>query len=224
MKQFNRKAAAAAVALTALLTACGGGNASSASDIIDMGAARTAAFEAAGIQSAEESRITLEQRDGTDYYKVTFSADGKYYEYAIDAMTGVVIEEKISQEGPGESEKPAGAGETGAGETDAETTGAGETGAETDGAGKSGSEPAGQAEPSKKAADGSVISEETAKAAVLERVPGASADQIRMKLEEDDGRQEYEGSLIFDGIEYEFQLDAYSGAIIEWEAEPAEIW
>lgn len=55
--------------------------------------------------------------------------------------------------------------------------------------------------------------------AVLERVPGASPDQISLKLDEDDGRMEYEGSLIHEGMEYEFKMDAYSGSILEWEAD-----
>ena len=33
----------------------------------------------------------LENRNGTDYYQVTFTADGQNYAYDIDAVTGVVI-------------------------------------------------------------------------------------------------------------------------------------
>ena len=58
-----------------------------------------------------------------------------------------------------------------------------------------------------------------AKAAALERVPGASASDIWMKLERDDGRLEYEGELYHDGMEYEFKIDAYSGSVTEWESE-----
>ena len=64
-----------------------------------------------------------------------------------------------------------------------------------------------------------LLSEDQAKAAVLERVPGAAAEDIRLRLDEDDGRMEYEGWLIYDGMEYEFQIDAYSGSILEWEAD-----
>ena len=34
-----------------------------------------------------------------------------------------------------------------------------------------------------------------------------------------DGRMEYEGRLIYDNMLYEFKIDAYSGLIVEWEAE-----
>ncbi len=54
---------------------------------------------------------------------------------------------------------------------------------------------------------------------VLKRVPGALADDIKLEMDHDDGRILYEGELIHDGIEFEFKIDAYSGSVIEWEAE-----
>ena len=65
----------------------------------------------------------------------------------------------------------------------------------------------------------SQVSEEQVRQIVLERVPGASAENIFLRLERDDGRLEYEGELIYDNMEYEFKIDAYSGAVTEWEAE-----
>ena len=64
-----------------------------------------------------------------------------------------------------------------------------------------------------------MLTEDQARAVVLQRVPGASGTDIRLKLDEDDGRMEYEGWLDFDGMEYEFKIDAYSGAVLEWEAD-----
>ncbi|MDO4328797.1 MAG: PepSY domain-containing protein [Lachnospiraceae bacterium] len=68
-------------------------------------------------------------------------------------------------------------------------------------------------------AGSSIIPESQAKQAVLDRVPGARDEDVRLKLEEDDGRMEYEGKLIYDNMEYEFTIDAYSGGLVEWEAE-----
>ena len=66
----------------------------------------------------------------------------------------------------------------------------------------------------------SVISEEEAKSIVLAQVPGASASDIwEFRLEYDDGRQEYEGTIIYNQMEYEFEVDAYSGAIRSWDVE-----
>ena len=64
-----------------------------------------------------------------------------------------------------------------------------------------------------------MLTEDQARAVVLQRVPGASGTDIRLKLDEDDDRMEYEGWLDFDGMEYEFKIDAYSGAVLEWEAD-----
>ncbi|MEE0776684.1 MAG: PepSY domain-containing protein [Bacillota bacterium] len=64
-----------------------------------------------------------------------------------------------------------------------------------------------------------LISEADAMALVLERVPGASEADIRIHLDRDDGRDVYEGELIYDKVEYEFEIDAASGEMIQWEEE-----
>ena len=64
------------------------------------------------------------------------------------------------------------------------------------------------------------ISEKAAKEKVLSRVPGATSSHIyKFKLDFDDGRWEYEGELYFGTKEYEFTIDANTGAIIEWDVE-----
>lgn len=64
------------------------------------------------------------------------------------------------------------------------------------------------------------ISEEAAKNIALERVPGASYSNIyKFKLELDDTRWEYEGKIIYDSYEYEFEIDANTGNILKWEVE-----
>lgn len=66
------------------------------------------------------------------------------------------------------------------------------------------------------------VTEEAAKKLALDRVPGASTGDIReFKMDREDGHMEYEGKIIYDGMEYEFEIDAASGAFIEWEQEPA---
>ena len=63
------------------------------------------------------------------------------------------------------------------------------------------------------------ISEEKAKNLALERVPGASAQDLRMQLEFDDGIQKYEGDIVYDGKEYDFEIDANTGTFLEWSEE-----
>lgn len=55
--------------------------------------------------------------------------------------------------------------------------------------------------------------------------PGATASDIReFETDYDDGRTEYEGKIVYDGMEYEFEIDGYSGAIRNWESEPVGRW
>lgn len=89
-----------------------------------------------------------------------------------------------------------------------------------------------------KAADGTIIStdfdiehdfrasettakfaEADAKKLALEKVPGATEKDLKMKLERDDGRQVYEGKIIYQEVEYDFTIDAENGSMLEWDQE-----
>lgn len=63
-----------------------------------------------------------------------------------------------------------------------------------------------------------VSSDEAVKTALAE-VPGAAERDIRIELDYDDGRYKYEGDIIYNGVKYEFEIDADSGTIIEWSEE-----
>ncbi len=64
------------------------------------------------------------------------------------------------------------------------------------------------------------VSEADAKQTALGRVSGATQKDIyEWQFDYDDGRPEYEGKIIYGGTEYEFTIDASSGAVVEWEAE-----
>ncbi len=64
-----------------------------------------------------------------------------------------------------------------------------------------------------------VISEDEAIQIVLDRIEGASASDVWMKLDYDDGRVYYEGDVYYGQKEYEFEMDAYTGEILEWSEE-----
>lgn len=321
--------AAAALLSCALLTACG--QKSDEADYIGIPAAKEAALDAAGISggSASFTAAGLDKRNGTFYYQVDFDADGKHYAYAIDAVTGVVIEETVSgasgAQGAEGTDTPAAEtsqdspeGSASQGESSAEggsfsggTTAAdgNSSNAETSGSAPKASGVAGDLsapdasgvtgvpgvsdasgvtgassplqialthaglsesdiydtevesdqdhdrhifkveftdkngidyEYKIDAADGSIISfdqdadsdllsqagnqagiisEDQARQLAADRVPGAAAADISVRLREDDGRQEYKGRLFYDGMRYEFKIDAYSGTFLEWEAE-----
>lgn len=64
------------------------------------------------------------------------------------------------------------------------------------------------------------VSEADAKKTALDRVSGATdKDLYEWKLDYDDGRPEYEGKIIYGGTEYEFTIDAATGAVMEWDVE-----
>ena len=154
---------------------------------IDLEKAKASATEAAGFTSDEVSfhSVELDRRNGIEYYDVEFFADGKEYNYDIDALTGTVIGTEVQKE--------------------AETA-----------------ETAKLVEPVKSAAANTSkeLTEQEAKKIALAQVPGAKEADIReFEVDYDDGRLEYEGSIYFEEMEYEFEIDGYSGAIRSWEVE-----
>ena len=59
------------------------------------------------------------------------------------------------------------------------------------------------------------ITMEQAVQLVLERVPGATAEQVRIEEDYDDGRRTYEGEVYYNQAEYEFEITS-NGNFIEW--------
>lgn len=67
--------------------------------------------------------------------------------------------------------------------------------------------------------DGQVISKEKALEIVLARVEGAGEENVRMELEKEDKYWKYEGEILYDQREYEFELNGETGEILEWSEE-----
>lgn len=62
------------------------------------------------------------------------------------------------------------------------------------------------------------ISESQAMKIALDKVPGATSKNITsFGREYDYGRWIYEGEIRYEGLEYEFEIDAQTGNILEWE-------
>lgn len=71
--------------------------------------------------------------------------------------------------------------------------------------------------------NGGPISPDQAKSIAVSKVPGASLKNIvKFKRDYDHGFMKYEGKIIFNNMEYEFEIDSTTGNIIEWEAE--SVW
>ncbi len=67
--------------------------------------------------------------------------------------------------------------------------------------------------------EASNISKDEAMQIALDRVKGAKTSDVSIHSEWDDGREIYEGSIIYKGKEYDFEIDATNGEILEWEEE-----
>lgn len=66
-----------------------------------------------------------------------------------------------------------------------------------------------------------ILTEQEAKQIALSKVPGATEEDIRkFKKDTDDSVWEYEGEIHYNGMEYEFVINAYDGTILEWDEEP----
>ena len=63
------------------------------------------------------------------------------------------------------------------------------------------------------------ITEDEAKRIALAQVHGADSSHIRLETDYDDGFLIYEGKIVYNEMEYEFEIDAATGTILEWDAE-----
>ena len=190
-----------ALTLTGLLLA---GCAASPTQVsrIDLETAKAAAIEAAGFTAEEVSFLSaeLDKRNGIEYYDIDFRADGKEYDYDVDALTGMII----GSESPEVAKKSADAVPLKATEVPVE-----ELTAKLE-----------ENTPNNADTTSKEISESEAKKIALAQVPEAKESDIReFEVDYDDGRLEYEGSIYYGEMEYEFEIDGYSGAIRSWEAE-----
>ena len=182
-----------AVLLTSpfLLTGCGQ---KQEDDYIGINAAKEAAFKDAGVAAADATVSTagLDKKDGIFFYQVDFSADGTEYQYAVDAVTGVVIEAAAVNPIPG----------TGTPEGSV-------------------SDPGDPTESSGTAADTgtSIDSSADALAAACAHA-GLSEKEVffqEVKLDHDHGRDIYEVEFVSaDGTEYEYEIDATDGSILSF--------
>lgn len=163
-------------------------------------AALEAALQDAGVSESETTRLSVSQdsEDGRKVYEIRFDVEEKEYEYEILASDGQILSSDIDtkenynavQEGTVSSE--AGNTET-AGQTQ---TSGGNT----------------------NASDVAITVEEAIQIA-LDRVPGASQEDVKIELDFDDGVYKYEGDIIHEQKEYEFEIDANTGTVLQWSEE-----
>ena len=275
--------------------------------------AKNVALENAGLTASQVkfTDVELDDKNGTHYYQVEFTADGKEYEYDIDALTGAIIESKLpagaqAQQNTASNNNTAGnttpdTNIAGSSNTDNNTSnnttpdtniaGSSNTNNNTSNNTSSGTGTAsaaltadqakdkalahaglkanqvtfvkskldwddgrqvydvefytsdykeydyeidastgevvsydfdaeGYAPPATGNGQSGTITADQAKEKALSQVPGATVSDIwEFETDYDDGRLQYEGKIYYNGMEYEFEIDGYSGAIRSWDAE-----
>ena len=152
--------------------------------------------------------IDLEKERGKYIYEVELIKDKVEYDYIVDAETGKVTLEHehdsyFDYDDDDDEEI-----------VDPSTVGGGNTGGSSGNTG-SGSASSGNGSSSGSSQSSGKISFDKAKSIVLAKIPGATI--TKLKLEKDDGRYIYEGEAVLNGYEYEFEIDAYSGVIVDWD-------
>lgn len=182
----------------------------------------------AGLSETEVTRLRVSQDrdDGQDIYEVEFTCGTTEYEYEILASDGDILSadhegpaaqgqngqqaqsDQQSPNGQTQNEQQNPNGQTQNGQQDPN----GQTGQHNAGShGHSGND--------QNAQTNVAVSMEQASQLALDRVPGASAQDLKIELDYDDGYYKYEGDIIYDQKEYEFEIDANTGDFLEWKEE-----
>lgn len=157
-------------------------------DAVDEDTAVSIAMEHAGVTECSIHRVELDTEDGRQVYEVEFFAGNTEYDYTIDRETGEILSYDQDIEGWG----------LGNGQQNGSGNGR-----------KNGQD-------NSTASSSGPITLEEAVQLVLDRVPGASASDVQIEFERDDGKDIYEGEVTCNRTEHEFQIDASTGNFIEW--------
>lgn len=201
----------AAAAVTAVGAAgCGAGNEKN----IGKDAALEVALEDAGVNESDTTRLKVseDRDDGRTIFEIQFDADGREYDYEVQASDGKILSADVELLTNG-VQNTADSGTQN--NTDAQGQQSSNASGDATGTGNTNT---GTGSNNKQTAD-TAISLEEAAAIALERVPGATDSDIRIELDSDDGVYKYEGDIIYEQKEYDFEIDANTGTILEWSEE-----
>lgn len=195
-------AAILTVAVVETVAGCGGKD-------IGRDAALEAALNDAGVSESDTTRLQVseDRDDGQKVYEIRFDVDNTGYEYEVAAADGSILSSDIENQDDGTQAQ--GNVQNGTQDDDQGT-------AQNNGenAQNNTSQGTGTANSANVA-----VTQEQAIETALSRVSGATEQDIRISLDHDDGVYKYEGDIIYNGVEYDFEIDANSGTILEWSEE-----
>lgn len=214
IKMKKLAAAIIAVAAAGMFTGCGifGGN--------DIGRdeALQVALDDAGVDEADTTRLKVseDRDDGRKVYEIQFDAGDREYDYEIQASDGRILSADTEMIAQGQNSGSQ--NNTSGGQSTDTAQDSGSTQNSTQDQSGSGNAQSTQNNAGTNTANVAITLEQ-ATAIALERVPGATDQDIRISLDNDDGIQKYEGDIIYDQKEYDFEIDANTGTILEWSEE-----
>ncbi len=171
--------------------------------------AMQAAFAHAGVAQSDASyvHIQFDTEDGVMVYEVEFYAGTTEYEYDINASTGAVV--KVEKE----ANRPASGVTSTPGASDSSSAPGQSATSSASGATSPSSAPA------QGNASSGVISEAEAKAAAFQHagVDESGVSGYRSEMDSDDGRLKYEIEFYVGNVEYDYEIDAATGAVLKAE-------
>ena len=174
-------------------------------DILTYKEAEKAAIKEAGGGFVKD--IDLERKNGNYYYEIELIKDNVEYDYIVDAKTGkVTLEHEHDSYFDYDDDDW---------DDDDDHYNPGTTGGNTGTSGNSGSTSGNNS-----GSNNGLISVEKAKSIVLAKIPGATI--VKIHLEKDDGIYIYEGEARLGNYEYDFEINASSGVIIDWDKDRIE--
>ena len=197
----NTAAAMILAAIAVSLTGCG--------RIADIGKDKAAdiALEDASLSESDVTRLRISKDtdNGKGIYEVEFTMNTTEYEYEILASNGDILSADFKELQGSSDPQPQGSNDPQPqGSSDPQPQGSGSHDSSNHGAVPQ--------------ADVQISSEQASKLA-LDRVPGATEQDLKIELDYDDGYYKYEGDIIYDQKEYEFEIYANTGDCLEWKEE-----
>lgn len=197
----NTAAAMILAAIAVSLAGCG--------RIADIGKDKAAdiALEDASLSESDVTRLRISKDtdNGKGIYEVEFTMNTTEYEYEILASNGDILSADFKELQESSDPQPQGSNDPQPqGSSDPQPQGSGSHDSSNHGAVPQ--------------ADVQISSEQASKLA-LDRVPGATEQDLKIELDYDDGYYKYEGDIIYDQKEYEFEIDANTGDFLEWKEE-----
>ena len=172
--------------------------------------AKAAALTHAGV-TEKDVTFTKSKKDSDDgrlVYEFEFVKGSTEYDYEVDAATGSIIafSKETVDSAENVSETPLASGQATSGQT-------------TSGQTTSGQSSAGTSQPSS-----NYIGVDKAKSIALNHagVKASAATFTKAKLDKDDGHYDYEIEFYAGGMEYEYEIDATTGKIRDYDSERME--